>query len=151
MRGRVLRLAVALTLAFAVGACGASPTPAPTLERPPLGIANGTSLDVTLFVNDVPVGESPAGGPAPVILGANLPALPWTVEARSASGRLLTSMRVEPGQVWSTTRPDGGASRRGAFGRVDLSCGRLTIWAGDAQPSGPAPPESPGQPGDCLP
>jgi hypothetical protein len=51
----------------------------------------------------------------------------------------------------STSRPDGGAGYGGTLGRVDLSCGRLTIWAGDIQPSGPAPAASPGEPGDCLP
>lgn len=143
MRRGVAQVTSALTLAVAIGACN--------LGRPALGISNGTTLDVTLFVNGVRVGEYPAGGPPPVIRSADLPSLPWTVEARSASGRVLTSMRVEPGQVGSTTGPDGRVVTSGVFGRVDLSCGRLTIWAGDSQPSGPAPPESPGQPGDCLP
>ncbi len=145
------RLAASLTVAVAIAACGMWASPAPTAERPLLGISNGTTLDVSLFVNDVRVGEYRAGGPVPTIRTADLPALPWTVEARSASGRLLTSMLVEPGQVWSTTRPDGARSVGWAFGRADLSCGRLTIWAGDIQPSGPAPNPSPGAPGDCEP
>lgn len=120
-------------------------------ERPHLGISNGTALDIIVFVNDVRVAESRPGGPSAVIETFGLPSLPWTVEARTASGRLLTSMRVVEGQVWTTTRPDGRASSIGVFGRVDLSCGRLTIWAGDVQPSVPAPPANPGQPGDCVP
>lgn len=142
------RIALVLPLVSAIAGCSLL-LPAP--ERPALGISNGTTLVVTVFVNNVLVATDAPGGPAPDIQRAALPALPWVVEARSASGRVLTSMRVEPGQVWSTTRPDGGLSLSGAIGRVDLSCGRLTIWAGDIQPSGPAPLPNPGQPGDCLP
>ena len=123
----------------------------PSGSKPRLGIANGTALVVSVFVNGANVAESQPGGPSPDIPVAGLPPLPWTVEARTASGRLLTSMEVAEGQIWSTTRPDGGASARGVFGRVDLSCGRLTIWAGDVVPSGPAPLPNPGQPGDCAP
>jgi hypothetical protein len=119
--------------------------------RPRLGIANGTTLDVTVFVNGSRVADSRPGAAAPMIDTTGLPPLPWTVEARTTTGRLLTSMQVVEGQVWSTTQPDGGSASSGTFGRVDLSCGRLTIWAGDVQPSGPAPPPNPGLPGDCLP
>lgn len=151
MRRLLGPVCTALALLAAVAGCGLLPGPAPTPERPALGISNGTTLDVTLFVNGVLVVTDPPGGPAPEIQTAAMPALPWVVEARSASGRVLTSMRVEPGQVTSTTRPDGGAEHIFTFGRVDLSCGRLTIWAGDSAPSGPPPPPNPGQPGDCLP
>jgi hypothetical protein len=37
------------------------------------------------------------------------------------------------------------------MGRVDLSCGRLTIWAGDYPPSGPVYIKPAGSPGDCDP
>lgn len=141
------RSAFLIAVAVAIAACSVPPTG----DRPKLGISNGTTLDVTLFVDGVRIGEVPSGGPSPEIDGSLLPLLPWVVEARSPTGRLLTSMRVEPGQVFVTTRPDGGIHMSGAMGRVDLSCGRLTIWAGDFQPSGPAPPESPGEPGDCVP
>jgi hypothetical protein len=59
-------------------------------------------------------------------------------------------MTVLPGQITTTILPDS-VQRTGAMGRVDLSCGRLTIWAGDVMPSGPVPPPSPGTPGDCIP
>ena len=141
---------VGSVLAFvaAIAACNVLP---PTEERPKLGISNGTTLVVAIFVDGVRVGEAPPGGPSPVIDSSGLPPLPWVVEARSPTGRVLTSMRVEPGQVFRTTRPGGGIHLSGAMGRVDLSCGRLTIWAGDIQPSGPAPPENPGELGDCAP
>jgi hypothetical protein len=77
--------------------------------------------------------------------------LPWKVEARSPSGRVLTTMDVAIGSVTSTMYPDGHGESSGTMGRVDLSCGRLTIWAGDQAPSGPAPPPSPGMAGDCEP
>lgn len=140
-------VALALAQAAAIAGCSLFASS----ERPALGISNGTTLVVTMFVNGTLVVSDPPGGPAPEIERDALPPLPWVVEARSASGRVLTTMRVEPGQVWSTTRLDGVRESNGTFGRVDLSCGRLTIWAGDGQPSGPAPPANPGQPGDCEP
>ena len=144
-----LRLALVFGVVVAIAACNVLPPPLD--ERPKLGISNGTTLDVTLFVNGVRVAEYPAGGPQPEIDSSNFPALPWVVEARSATGRVLTSMTVAPGQVRTTAVPGGGTEHSGAVGRVDLSCGRLTIWAGDIQPSGPMPGEQPGEPGDCEP
>ncbi|HJP87415.1 MAG TPA: hypothetical protein VJ850_00045 [Candidatus Limnocylindrales bacterium] len=136
-----------LLLAFAIAGCGWVQGG----QRPHLGISNGTTLVVVLFVNGVEVGETRPEGPTPVIDATGLPPLPWVVEARTVSGRVLTSMKVVEGQVWTTTRPDGGISSSGAIGRVDLTCGRLTIWAGDAQPLGPPPAPNAGQPGDCAP
>ena len=60
-------------------------------------------------------------------------------------------MTVAPGDVRTTTGPGGVVEDSGTMGRVDLSCGRLTIWAGSIVPSGPAPAASPGTPGDCVP
>jgi hypothetical protein len=146
----VLSVAIAaLLLALALAGCGSTPATPPT--GPQLGISNGTALTVTLVVNGQIVGEVLRGGPAPTIDPADLPALPWSVEARSRSGRVLTSMTIEPGQVGYRSRPDGGTEYAGTFGRIDLSCGRLTIWAGDFPPSGPPPPPSPGTSGDCVP
>jgi len=101
---------------------------------------------MSVVVNGQRVADFPAWGPEPSIDVATLPPLPWTVEARSPSGRVLASMHVEPGQVSSS-----GNSFTGAMGRVDLSCGRLTIWAGDAPPLGPAPDPAAGTPNDCAP
>lgn len=142
-----MRLAVAL-LAISLVACNAAASPSP---RTNLGISNGTTLTVTLEVNGQHVADFPPDGPAPTIDLAALPALPWNVEARSPSGRVLTSMQVKPGDIYSVTAAGGVVEHSGTIGRVDLSCGRLTIWAGDVQPSGPAPPPSPGTPGDCAP
>ena len=59
-------------------------------------------------------------------------------------------MAVKPGDV-TTTTVSGGAENAGKMGRIDLSCGRLTIWTGDVVPRGPAPASPPGSPGDCVP
>jgi hypothetical protein len=147
----MLRLAL-VPLAFSVIACAAAIGPAGTsVGNPALGVMNGTTLVVTLFVNGQPVATVPPRAAPPSIDVAALPAPPWTVEARSPTGRVLTSMQVAPGQIWSTFKSDGTASSQGAIGRVDLSCGSLRIWAGDIEPSGPAPVASPGTAGDCVP
>ena len=116
------------------------------VAKPGLHVANSTPLTVTLFVNGQSVADFVPGAPEPTIDPTGLPPLPWTVEARSPSGRLLTSMLVAPGEVTS-----GGDIHQIPAGRVDLSCGRLTIYAGDFAPSGPPPPPSPGVAGDCGP
>lgn len=147
---------LSFVIAAVLAACTTtSPSEAPSIEpragRPVLGIENGTNLTVKLFVNGESVGESRPGVGLPPIDFDNLPALPWTVEARSPSGRVLTSMRVEPGFVAISTDPAGNLGTSGTLGRVDLSCGRLTIWAGYNAPSGPPPPSPAGSPGDCAP
>ena len=133
----------ALVLAVVAAACG---TIVPG-ERPPLGVSNGTDLVVTVIVNGNPVGVfAPDAGS---LIDPNLlPPLPWAVEARTASGRVLTSMTVEPGLVFRETMADGSVHISGALGRVDLSCGRFDMWAGESI-GGPAP--GPGAPGDCVP
>jgi len=118
-------------------------------NSPTLTVANQTELAVSLFVNGDLIAEFSAQTGERV--GADLPPLPWDVEARSPRGRVLASMRVDVGDVRTETDADGVITHTTAFGRVDLSCGRLTIWAGDAAPSGPAPGPDPGIPGDCAP
>ena len=119
-----------------------------TGERPELGVSNGTALDVTIVINGQVITVAPAGGPSPEINETLLPDLPWTVEARSPTGRLLVSMVVRPGDVTSTVYPDGHSGRSGTLGRVDLSCGRLDLYAG---PPALGPMPGPGVPGDCAP
>jgi hypothetical protein len=118
-------------------------------SRPPLGIANGTTMTIGLFVNGEHVGTY-APGSGVTIPGAGLPSMPWFVEARTSTGRVVTSMRVEPDQVTSTTFADGRSETTGAAARVDLSCGRLDVWAGPPV-GGPMPPSHAGAPGDCEP
>lgn len=132
-------------IAVMVAACNATPSSPP--PPPYLGVSNGTTLTVALVVNGQVVGVFPPGGPEPTINVAALPPLPWNVEARSPSGRVLTTMQVAPGEIQGAD----SSIHTIPMGRVDLSCGRLTLWAGDYPPSGPAPFPSPGTPGDCAP
>ena len=142
-------LALAATCPVLLGACAsltAELSPAPPATA--LHVGNGTTLDVTVVVNGQVVGVFAADGTGqPPDVTSGLPALPWHVEARSPSGRLLTTMTV-PVQDAAPSQPDMHVI---PMGRVDLSCGRLTLWAGDFAPSGPAPPSPAGSPGDCAP
>ncbi len=152
----VRRLASAVvTVGLLVAGCATivvpAPTPSPTPPpRPSLNVGNGTSLEVTLTVNGSPVGVFPAGGVGPTIDVSKLPPLPWQVGAQTSSGRLLTFMTVKEGDGIMTVQ-NGVGTGNSPMGRVDLSCGRLTIWAGDHPPSGPVPPSPAGSPGDCAP
>jgi hypothetical protein len=103
----VMRVAgLLLALLLAAGCASASPSPSPSpSSRVHLGISNGTTLDVTLVVNGQRVADYPARGAHPSIDDAPLPALPWEVEALSPSGRVLTSMHVDAGEVQARTFP----------------------------------------------
>jgi hypothetical protein len=138
----VLRFVALAAAAVILGSCGSLlPLPNP---QPGAGISveNGTTLEVTIILNGSAVGRVQAGDSAEIPPG-ELPPLPWSVEARSPSGRLLVSMTVMPGDV-----DREGNEQRGVGGRVDLSCGRLDVWSGPPM-LGPAPGD--GVPGDCLP
>ena len=147
-------IAAVVLVAAALAACSTATSPGPSAalgRQAVLGISNGTPLTVAVYVNGQKVGTSVPGQAMDPIPFASLPALPWNVEARSSSGRVLTAMSVAVGAVTARTYPDGQGETAGAFGRVDLSCGRITIWAGYNQPSGPAPASPAGSPGDCNP
>jgi len=107
-----------------------------------MGVANGTTLTVTVSVNGQPVEDVPPGATVPDVVAQTAPSLPWTVEARSPSGRLLATL-----YVGTPVASDAGSTRAD----FDLSCGRITIWTGKVGPSGPATAPSPGMPGDCGP
>jgi hypothetical protein len=112
-----------------------------------IDIDNGTSLPVTMFVNGRELATI-LPGRHEELPGAALPSLPWKVEAKSPSGRVLLKFRVDPGVVTQTMNADGSTSSRSAGARVDLSCGRLDVYVG-AGMSGPV--AGPGVPGDCAP
>lgn len=142
-----LQVALWLALLVAVSAgCGlvagsASPKPVN------LGVSNGTDLTVGLYVNGAPFRTvQPKSGDLAMDTSP-LPPMPWNVEARSPSGRVLLSMNVTADQIHADNI--GVTSESSA--RVDLSCGSLRMWAGDIGPSGSAADPSPGQPGDCIP
>jgi hypothetical protein len=122
-----------------------SPAPASSFG---LSISNATTLTVTLIVNGTTIGAFPPQTHLDPIPSAELPALPWSVEARSPSGRLVSSLSVRAGDVQATSNPNGQGSARGDAVRVDLSCGRLDLWVG---PPILGPPPGTGAPGDCAP
>lgn len=114
------------------------PSPSPTARIfPDLSVQNGTTIPITLLVNGV-VLETVAPGSYQDPIALRMPSPPWRIEARSPSGRLLTSLTV-----LKTTYVDWNT---GVGARADLSCGRLDLWSGPPM-IGPAP--GPGSPGDC--
>jgi hypothetical protein len=113
-----------------------------TADAHDLVVSNQTTLAVTIAVNGTVVRTIQPNAQETLFV-KELPALPWAVEARSPSGRVLTSMTVRPGDVSVTA-----GQMKGDAVRVDLSCGRLDIWSGPPL-LGPAP--GPGTPGDCAP
>jgi hypothetical protein len=135
------RECVATVLLALVTACSL----APTGDAHDLVVSNQTALAITLAVNGVVVRTVQAHTQEFVFV-KDLPPQPWLVEARTGSGRVLSSMTVRPGDVWVTTSPDGSTQMHGDAVRVDLSCGRLDMWSG---PPLLGPPPGPGKPGDC--
>ena len=136
----IQRTALFACIALLALACSAPP-------GTKLGVDNGTTLAVTVVVNGVNVGTvepqkqqffDPSG----------MPPMPWSVEVRSPSGRVLTQVFAAVGSAGSTTDADGHTSQFGVGGRVDLSCGRLDVYVGPPM-MGPMP--GPGVPGDCAP
>ena len=119
--------------------------------EPQLSISNDTTIPVTLVVNGQTVATYSPGSGADPIAKSMLPALPWHVEARTTSGRLLTSIDVHQGDVWYTTPdPDGHSSSKGVAELLLLSCGRIELWSG-SWGGGPAGGLSSYPPGDCNP
>lgn len=136
---RTLGLMVAAAI---VAGCAFGELPSPL----PLSISNGTTVPVTLVVNGLVVETvAPGGYEDPV--KATLPSLPWSVETRSPSGRVLSTLAVHAGDVdYTTPDANGMSSARGDAVRVDLSCGRLDVWSG---PPLLGPMFLPGPSGDC--
>jgi hypothetical protein len=129
----------ALLLALVMGCA----VPTRTLD---LTVSNQTTLVVTVVVNGGVLQSVPPGEVRAILVSGG--SVPWAVEARAPSGRVLSSMTVRPGDVSQTTNPDGGRTQRGAAVRVDLSCGRLDMWSGPPL-AGPVP--GPGKLGNCQP
>jgi hypothetical protein len=144
--GSVARARVLLGPLFALGlisACSATPTD-PAYD---LGVSNQTTLTVTLVVNGAVI-RTVQPHTQEIVSTTDLPALPWSVETRTASGRALSGMTVRAGDVSMTNLPGGARGMKGDAVRVDLSCGRLDMWSGPPL-LGPVP--GPGRPGDCDP
>jgi hypothetical protein len=129
--GQVRRLlGLTATVAIALAACAGpsatpspstTPAPTPTPVLPVISVANGTTIPVAIAVNGTVV-ETVAAGTTEDPLRASLPARPWTVEARSPSGRVLATMTISVTDYISSTS--------GKLARADLACGRLDVWSG---------------------
>lgn len=115
---------VALVAGGCVGRAGELPATTTPSQAMKLSIDNETTIAVTLVVNGSIIETVPPGGYEDPIKG-DLPQLPWNVETRSPSGRVLSTLVVHQGDFWQTS---GGA--KGDAVRVDLSCGRLDLWYG---------------------
>ena len=109
-----------LLLAAILAGCASGALPSASASSARLSVANFTTIPVTLVVNGAVV-ETVAPGVREDPVQAALPSLPWSVETRSPSGRVLSTMTVKSGDS------------AGSFGdavRADLACGRLDIWSG---------------------
>jgi hypothetical protein len=139
MRFRVVASLVAIALACLDCTAGFSE---------PLQVNNGTRLAVTVLVNGQVIRTVEPKSGIVEISPERLPPVPWNVEVRSPSGRLLVNLLVRPEMVTRATGTGGQVSLTGAAARADLSCGRLDVWVGPPL-LGPLP--EPGKPGDCDP
>lgn len=148
--GDVSREGMVLPPGAFVGPPAASSAASPAATPPPLSVSNGTTLVVTLLINDAEVAAIPPATRLDPIDPAAFPPAPWRVEARTPTGRTLSTFEVRPEDIWCTTpAPDGHWGCHGAGVRVDLSCGRLDMWSGPPM-MGPMPPAT-FLPGDCDP
>jgi hypothetical protein len=125
---RLLGLAAAAAL---LASCSAA--------QPAFSVNNGTTIPVAIAVNGTVVETVPPGAVEDPVK-ASLPPRPWTVEARSLSGRVLLTLTVSP------TDPLGSTS--GRYAGADLACGRIDIWAGAPTTGGPSAVPDPSKPCD---
>jgi hypothetical protein len=139
----VRRILCAAVLVLGSVACAAPiPTPAPpTLQSlaGPITIRNGTTIPVTVAVNGAVIASEPAGGIAKIATGA-VSAPPWTIEARSPSGRVLASLLVGVDDLISDQQSIGDVEY--------LECGELVMWVGGPTPDAPRPSAASPQPCD---
>jgi hypothetical protein len=130
-----------------------TPQPAPSgavSDSPPLAVGNWTTLRIWVDVDGMDTAVLEPGQVIDPITPGMLPALPWIVTARTSTGRVLLTLTIRETDGWpSSPDPSGGSTVHGAAARVDLSCGRIDIWAGPPL-AGPGPPQS-FPPGDCDP
>lgn len=130
--GRISITARCLSIVVIIAGCASvgNVTSAPSVETAPLAVSNETTIPVTLVVTGTAIETIQPGGYEDPVTAA-LPALPWSVETRSPSGRVLSRMTVNAGDVvYTTPDTDGHSSAKGDAVRVDLPCGRLDIWSG---------------------
>lgn len=133
---------ILILMGLVVAGCASSPPASPLTS---LGVANDTTLALTVLVNGQSVASLPPGGSEEG--SANLPPRPWTVTAQAPSGRVLATMTVGPGPA----DPAGsGYGQNGMSAQFPLTCGWIRMWTGNARPSNFEPPLAPGSVIDCA-
>lgn len=138
----MLRSLRAMRSAICVGALAAACAQAQTAAPHDLVVSNQTTIPVVVAVNGTVI-RTVQPHTQQTLVVSDLPAQPWTIEARTTRGRVLSSMTVRAGDVF-----ERGNEMKGDAVRVDLSCGRLDMWSGPPL-LGPSP--GPGTLGDCDP
>ena len=134
-------LAVAL-LAIVMSGCGRVLPADYTLH-----VSNSTTMPVALVINGQPIDTLPPDAQRDYPPG-RLAALPWAVEATTAGGRRLLTLRVEDGSIKDERALDGTGTYSSVGQRLTLTCGQLWVWVGEPGTGGPM---AEGVPGDCDP
>jgi hypothetical protein len=124
-------LAIVVALVMSVGGCSAAPPPSDKLN-----VDNGSTLEVVIVVNGTQIGSA-APHRVTSFARSDLGSPPWTIEARTRSGRQLLLLPVAPEVV---------AGSQGTETGIDLSCERLVLYFGTKAGRGEP---GPGTPGDC--
>jgi len=150
----VKRAAVPLLALFALAGCVApaatvSTAPAPSTSPDPIGLGsvNATDMQLSLVVNSTLIETLAPGAADKAIHVGVLPPLPWVVQVRTSSGRVMITLTADTGDIQG--QPAIGATHSGKEAAADLSCGQLYLWTGAMEPEWPAPGS--GSPGDCAP
>jgi hypothetical protein len=131
--GRQLKVAgvgVMFVCGLVVTACSAKVPP------PPIGIANQSSLPVTLIVNGSSVMTLMPGFETAAIDPGTLPALPWHIEVQIGDGQ---------GHILADVTADGTAVS--SVSSWSSTCGVVTIWWARSAPS--LDPVTPPAASDC--
>ena len=133
--GSFLKTGFALVAAVVLVA-SATAVPSPTASlRVRVGVSSGTTMALSVALNGQHLGDISPTDTAAAFGPASLPQLPWDIEVRSTSGKVLVSMTVQVQDVLSTALPGGGQVVTQRFERVDTTCGQLMVWTGEVEPS----------------
>jgi hypothetical protein len=135
-----MRAALVVGFSFVLSGCALLPSPPPTTAPagPTIHVANATPLTISIEINGETVATSDRSRPE-LVATATIGNPPWHVEARGGTrNRILVALAVAAN--------DGSGQSVGQY--VDLSCGRIWLWVGDARPDAPQGPFA-DQPGDC--
>ena len=130
--GRGVLLLVLVTGCGPIVPIGVVPSPSVGADGN-VHVSNGTTLDISIVVNGLSIGTVRAGDEI-AIESSRLPGLPWAVEARSPSGRLILPWHVGVGQIQKALDGTGASAAT-----ATLTCGVFTIRIGAIGDTGPDP------------